>query len=117
MNPLNFYRQILPRTYVGAGGPIGIGLGIESFEKIVFRGDGPHDVTLRKKGVLYKIIVLSTSMYSKFGVFYCIYESQIASKVNIINSSVIKASLNGDTGVLTISDSGNCIVYIEELVS
>ena len=56
-------------------------------------------------------------MYSKFGVFYCIYESQIASKVNIINSSVIKASLNGDTGVLTISDSGNCIVYIEELVS
>ena len=98
-----------------AGESIGTNLGIVSFKKFNFSGDNPHELTLPKKGKMYMVTVYSTSLYHKFGLFYCIFQSNVARAVHKIFSSSLTLELNGETGVITITNAMNCIVFVEEL--
>ena len=105
----------IPPATMMAGESIGTNLGIVSFKKFNFSGENPHELTLPKKGKMYRVTVYSTSLYHKFGLFYCIFQSNVARAVHKIFSSSLTLELNGETGVITISNAMNCIVFVEEL--
>ena len=104
-----------PPATTMAGESIGTNLGIVSFKKFNFSGENPHELTLPKKGKMYRVTVYSTSLYHKFGLFYCIFQSNVARAVHKIFSSSLTLELNGETGVITITNAMNCIVFVEEL--
>ena len=116
VTPENTVGLMTPeRLAAVAGESIGTNLGIVSFKKFNFSGENPHELTLPKKGKMYRVTVYSTSLYHKFGLFYCIFQSNVARAVHKIFSSSLTLELNGETGVITITNAMNCIVFVEEL--
>ena len=116
VTPENTVGLMTPeRLAAVAGESIGTNLGIVSFKKFIFSGENPHELTLPKKGKMYRVTVYSTSLYHKFGLFYCIFQSNVARAVHKIFSSSLTLELNGETGVITITNAMNCIVFVEEL--